>query len=118
MFDLHHPLHGVAFALGVPALALGAPLVSHALAKTRSSALRWVGYLPLATLLVLAASFAVLMGTANAAGVPLVPGEPWQSVPDGVVALNGWANRLLVLCYVGWLMFVAIEFKRPVTLAA
>lgn len=118
VFDLHHPLHGVAFALGVPALALGAPLVSHALAKTRPSALRWVGYLPLATLLVLAASFGVLVGTANAAGVPLVPGEPWQSVPKGVVALNGWANRLLVVCYVGWLMFVALELKRSSTLAA
>lgn len=112
VFELHHPLHGVAFALGVPALALGAPIVSHALAETSSSKLRWIGYLPVAALLVLVASFGVLVGTATSAGVPLVPGEPWQSVPNGVVALNGWANRLLVVCYVGWLVFVAVELKK------
>ncbi len=58
------------------------------------------------------------MGTANAAGVPLVPGEPWQSTPKGVVALNGWANRLFIVCYVGWLTLVALELNRSSTLAA
>lgn len=35
---------------------------------------------------------------------------PPERVPDGVVALGGYANRLLVLCYVGWLIVIAYAF--------
>ncbi len=33
--------------------------------------------------------------------------EAPEEVPDGVIALGGYANRLLVLCYVLWLIVTA-----------
>jgi hypothetical protein len=35
---------------------------------------------------------------------------PPERVPDGVVAFGGYANRLLTVCYVGWLIVVASAF--------
>jgi hypothetical protein len=36
--------------------------------------------------------------------------KPPDTVPPGVVALAGYANRLLVLCYVGWLIIIAANY--------
>jgi hypothetical protein len=42
------------------------------------------------------------------AGIVMGPGAtPPERVPPGVIALGGYANRLLVLCDVGWLMLIA-----------
>ena len=32
---------------------------------------------------------------------------PPEKVPEGVIALAGYANRLFVFCYVGWLIVIA-----------
>ncbi len=42
------------------------------------------------------------------AGLPMDNNaEPPENVPDGVIALGGYANRLLVLCYELWLIVIA-----------
>ena len=33
--------------------------------------------------------------------------EPPKTVPDGVIAVNGYANRLLVFCYIFWVIIIA-----------
>lgn len=108
LFDVNHPLHGAAFGLGVPTLALGAPIVGVALAiRDRAPLLAAASQAPWLSVGLMAGSFALLMSTAEAAGVVLAPGEPWGEVPAGVTAWMGWANRLLVASYLGWTALVA-----------
>lgn len=113
LFDVNHPLHGAAFGLGVPSLALGAPLVGVSLARRdRSPLLGWASQAPWLSVLLMGASFWLCVSTAAAAGVRLTPGAPWREVPAGVVAVMGWANRLLVITYVGWILLVARHLSR------
>ncbi|MCB9674698.1 MAG: DUF998 domain-containing protein [Alphaproteobacteria bacterium] len=108
LFDIHHPLHGAAFGLGVPTLALGAVLVGASLGRQQGAWLLAVSQLPWLSIVAMAGSFAVCFSTAEAAGVELSPdAKPWDAVPDGVIAVMGWANRLLVVAYLGWATTVA-----------
>lgn len=36
--------------------------------------------------------------------------EPPDSVPAGVIAVSGYANRILVFCYILWLLVIAKIF--------
>jgi hypothetical protein len=113
MFDLKHRLHAVAFGIGVPSLPVAALLIGHHLAVSEG----WSAY----GMAIVAASHAtwvsvVLMGGAMAvmfagfkrAGIEMGPDvKPPDRVPAGVIAVGGYANRLLVLCDVGWLMLIA-----------
>jgi hypothetical protein len=45
------------------------------------------------------------------AGIVMGPGQkPPSSVPDGVVAVVGYANRILIAAYIYWLLFVANKY--------
>ncbi len=108
IYDIHHPLHGAAFAIGVPSLALGAMLIGGSVAApARRRRLLMVAQLPWISVILMALSFALLMKSAGAAGVVLKPGEPWHTIPTGVIAVMGWANRFLVLCYLLFLVVAA-----------
>jgi hypothetical protein len=53
-------------------------------------------------------TMAVMMAGFKRSGIPMGPNaEPPQFVPPGVIAVAGYANRLLVACYIGWLIVVA-----------
>lgn len=115
LFDVNHPLHGAAFGLGVPSLAVGAAVVGVSLARRdRSPWLGWVSQAPWLSVCLMGGSFWLCFSTAAAAGIHLTPGAPWGEVPAGVVAVMGWANRLLVLAYVGWILAVAKHLSRRV----
>ena len=38
--------------------------------------------------------------------------KPPKTVPAGVIAIAGYANRLLVICYVGWLIIIAGNYNN------
>jgi Protein of unknown function (DUF998) len=108
LFDVTHPLHGAAFGLGVPSLAVGAVVVGIGLARRDGAGwLGWASQAPWVSVALMAGSFALCFQTATAAGIPLDPNAPWTEVPDGVIAVMGWANRLLVATYIGWGVAVA-----------
>lgn len=109
LFDVNHPLHGAAFGLGVPSLALGAMVVGVSLARRDGKLwLALASQLPWMSIVGMAGSFALCFSTAEAVGITLSPDlEPWTVVPDGVIAVMGWANRLLVVTYLGWAALVA-----------
>lgn len=45
------------------------------------------------------------------AGVPFGPNqEPLKEIPEGIIALNGFANRLLVFAYVTFNILVSLIF--------
>ena len=116
LFDLKHPLHGTAFALGVPTIMIGALLVSYHLVKRSDWAQYSTGTLLSAhaiwiSLVLMGVSMAVMMNGFKQAGVQMGPGAtPPDTVPSGVVAVAGYFNRLLVICNTAWIMVMAYVY--------
>jgi hypothetical protein len=113
LFDVKHPLHGAAFGLGIPTLPIGALLVSYHLIKSadwnnHSSTILFSAHSVWVSLVLMGVAMAVMISGFNKAGVPMgkdVP--PPESVPAGVIAVAGYFNRILVLCYALWVIFIA-----------
>ncbi len=116
LFDLKHPLHGAAFALGVPTIMVGALLVTYHLVNRSDWAQYSTGTLVAAhaiwiSLVLMGVSMAVMMNGFKQAGVPMGPGAtPPDTVPTGVVAVAGYFNRLLVICNTAWIMAMAYVY--------
>jgi hypothetical protein len=106
VFDVKHPLHGLAAGLGIPVLPVAAMLIGVNLSKQRSanrplllglSNLTWV------SVALMAASMGLLFQSLQQAGVNMSPdAAPLPALPAGVIAFNGWANRLLIVAYCAW----------------
>lgn len=108
LFDVNHPGHGLAFALGVPSWPVGVLLAGIPLARRDGRRIiAWISHAPWLSLLIMAGSFGLLASSAAKAGVVLEPGKPWHEIPTGVIAWMGWANRLLVIAYLAWTAVVA-----------
>jgi Protein of unknown function (DUF998) len=107
LFDIKHKLHGASFMLGVPAVPIAAMFIGYNLSGANSlvfiaSQATWI------SLVLMGVAMMVMMSGFKKSGIPMGPdATPPEKVPDGVIALAGYANRLLVICYVGWLMVVA-----------
>lgn len=116
LFDVKHKLHGLSFALGVPTMPIGALIICYHLLGTGffepfktlmllSSHAIWV------SLILMAVSMMVMFSGFKKAGIPVGPDQkPPEVVPPGVIALGGYANRLLVLCYAGWNVVIVYVF--------
>jgi hypothetical protein len=113
LFDVNHKHHGLAFLLGVPTLPVAALLIGYDLIRTpgmKEQALSIVlsSHAPWISLVAMSASMAIMFSGFKKAGIPVGPNEePPKNVPPGVIAIAGYANRLLVICYVGWLIVMA-----------
>ena len=112
VFDVRHSLHGVAALIGIPSLPIAAMLISLSLRRNRAwsgekkgllltANLTWISYV-----LMTVAAILMFTGFANA-GVDF-SAEPTaeQTLPPGVIALAGYANRFLIIAYCVWVMFV------------
>jgi hypothetical protein len=116
LFDLKHPLHGAAFALGVPTIMVGALLVSYHLIQRSDWAQYSTGALLSAhaiwiSLVLMGISMVVMMNGFKQAGVTMGPGAtPPDTVPPGVIAIAGYFNRLLVVCNTAWIMVMAYVY--------
>jgi hypothetical protein len=97
LFDVNHDLHGLAAMIGIPSLPIAAVLISVSLGRNSpwtsarrsliwTAILTWVGL--------------ILMNVAIFTGF-----SPTGEANPG--AWFGWANRLLIIAYNGWLMIVA-----------
>ena len=111
VFDITHPLHSVAALIGIPSLAIAAMLISVSLGRAKAwfparKLLLWTANLTWISLVLMAASFAILIFTYTRAGGDMSAGII-TTLPPGVIAVVGWANRLLVLAYCAWVMTVA-----------
>lgn len=116
LFDVKHPLHGAAFGLGVPTLPIGALLVGYHLVKSEgwknhSSTILFSSHAIWVSLVLMAVAMVVMMNGFKEAGMPMTKDSPPpETVPQGVIALAGYANRILVLCYSGWVILMAKIF--------
>lgn len=113
MFDIKHPYHGLSFMIGVPTLPLATLLIGyHLLGLETWSSYRSVLFIfshaPWIALVFMGGAMALLFSGFKKAGYPMGPNvEPPDKLPEGVIALAGYANRLLVLCYLAWPILVA-----------
>lgn len=111
LFDVRHPLHGLAFGVGVPTLPIGALLLSGCLAQLAPKArlgLRLLAHATWVSVLGMAVSMALFIASLKAAGA--FHPESHQvltRLPEGVTSVSGYANRLLVLAYLSWIAFAA-----------
>lgn len=122
VFDISQSLHGTAALIGIPTLPVAAMLISVSLGRTEpwseaKKSLLWTANLTWASVVLMAATFALMIYTYTRSGAPMTPGAAPKEVPEGVIGLVGWANRLLILAYCVWIVTVARQviklFKGP-----
>lgn len=114
VFDIKHPLHGPAAMIGIPSLPIAAMLISLSIARVDAwrparKILLWTASLTWVGLVLMAAAFAVFIYTFKQAGGDLSASREMVLLPEGVIALVGWSNRLLIIVYCVWVMAVALR---------
>ena len=113
VFDINHKLHSLSAMIGIPGLSIAAMLISVALVRTEPwsiarTSLLWTANLTWVSILLMGIAFAVMMTTyAQAGGDMSASAEVVTTLPEGVIALVGWANRFLIVVYCAWVMTVA-----------
>ena len=113
LFDIKHKWHGLAFGLGVPSLPIAALLIGYDLIRTESwrtysDTIIISSYATWLSLVTMAVAMGVMFAGFKKAGIVMDQHTALpEKVPEGVIALGGYANRILVLCYVGWLILIA-----------
>ncbi len=113
VFDINHSLHGLASFLGIGGLPIAALLISTNLGRTRAwsaakKPLLWSAHLTWISVVLMAASFAILISTFMQTGAEMpTDSTTVTALPDGVIALVGWANRFLILAFCAWVTITA-----------
>lgn len=119
IFDISHPLHDLAGAIGVPTMPVAALLISGSLRRAQPwlaarKSLLWTSHLIWISLVLFAATIVILVVTLHHAGGHLGPHV--TQLPPGVIALDGWANRLYVVtCCVWAITVVKLAFRNRAT---
>ncbi|MEJ1241015.1 DUF998 domain-containing protein [Chryseolinea sp. T2] len=112
-FNVNHPLHGLTGTLGIPTFVVAALLVSYHLRKKtdwtgKKNVLIWSAHATWMSVVLVVVTMIIMINGFKEAGIVLGPSQkPPASVPVGVVALVGYANRLLIAAYIGWLLLVS-----------
>jgi hypothetical membrane protein len=113
VFDINHSLHGLASFLGIGGLPIAALLISTNLGRTEvwsaaKKPLLWSAHLTWVSVVLMAATFAILISTFMQTGAEMpTDSTTITSLPDGVIALVGWANRFLILAFCAWVTITA-----------
>jgi|SRR5688572_5309430 len=110
VFDINHSLHGLSALIGIGSLPIAAMLISVGLSHIppwsgARKALLWTANLTWISVLMMAATFIILIVTYTQAGGEMT--SQVTELPAGVIALVGWANRFLIVVYTLWGMTVA-----------
>jgi uncharacterized protein DUF998 len=113
VFDVRHEIgHGIAGLLGVIGFPIAALLLSVALGRNemrRSArrALLWIANLSWISVVLLVATLTIMMMQVARVSGGHLPQQAPRSLPPGVLALDGWANRLIVLSNCAWILVAA-----------
>lgn len=113
LYDILHPLHGAAFALGVPALPIAAVLITLSLVRQKGwdkhkTLLWWTAHATWISLILMAVTMGLFISSyMQAGGVMQTTPQVNITLPEGTIAVVGWFNRLLVVTYIVWVVKVA-----------
>ena len=117
-FDIRHEIgHGIAGLLGVIGFPIAAMLLSNSLSHVKDwqGAKRTLGLLAnlswIAVLLLVGTLVIMTMQFSRVYGGHLPQHAP-ESLPSGVLGLDGWADRLIVLSNCAWVFAVASHALR------
>jgi hypothetical membrane protein len=116
LFDIKHKLHGLSFALGVPIFPIGALIIAYHLSNqnnwlSHKNELLISAHSVWVSLVLMGVSMGLFFSGLKKAGIPFGANqEPLTKIPKNVIALNGYANRLLVLTYIGFNIIVSLIF--------
>jgi len=111
IFDIDHPLHELCGMVGILGHTAAAVLLSISLGRTQPwsqmrGALLWSANLTWISVVVFAITMAIFIVTYTRTGAstttPIPVGAP---LPDGVIGINGWTNRVLLIPF--WALTVA-----------
>lgn len=108
LFDVRHPLHGLAFGIGVPFIPVAALLMYRRLTQNGpNTLLRIVTHGTWVLFLVMGGTMMMFIGDLKAAGA-FHPENPQMmtQLPAGVHAVVGYANRALVVVFQLWIVLV------------
>jgi hypothetical protein len=105
VFDINHPLHDLAGMFGVISLPIAAMLISVHLGRTQGCAvaknrLLWTANLTWVSLVLMIAALIIMISRHT--------GARNTTTPD-VIAVVGWANRLMVVVDCVWVVMVASQ---------
>jgi uncharacterized protein DUF998 len=112
VFDINHSLHGLAGIIGIGSLPVAAMLISVNLGRTATwsaakKSLLMTANLTWISVVLMAATFALMIGTFMQSGATIDPEVPITALPPGVIGLVGWTNRFLIVAYCIWVVIVA-----------
>jgi hypothetical membrane protein len=113
IYDIDHPLHDVAGLLGVLGLPVAAILISIKIYRdtewrTSKKLLLWLANLTWFSVVLLIGSMIFMYISFTKAGGKIT--GHLTALPPGVIGLDGWADRLLIIIYYLW----AIEAARQI----
>ena len=117
-FDITHEIgHGIAGLLGVIGFPIAAMLLSVALGQNERwrpvrPALLWVANLSWISVVLLVATLTVMTMQMLRLNGGHLPQHAPKSLPAGVLALDGWADRMIVLSNCGWVLLAAWHATR------
>lgn len=118
LFDIEHSLHGLSGFLGIPTVIAASLLISYHLKhkedwKPFIKPIIFNAHLTWVSLLVMVVTMVLMISGFQNAGIEFKEGsEPPKFVPEGVIALGGYANRILIIVYEYWLILVAKTYIR------
>lgn len=118
LFDVKHKLHGLAFALGIPTFPIGALIVAYHLSDQSS----WFPHTNLIlasahsiwiSVILMGITMGILFSGLKKAGIPFGPDqEPLNEIPKSVIAINGYANRLLIFIYLAFNIIISVLYLK------
>lgn len=113
VFDVSHPVgHGIAGLLGVIGFPIAALLLSVALRRNETwretgRELLWIANLSWISVVLLMATLGIMTTQLMRANAGHLPQHAPKFLPPGVLALDGWADRLIVLTNCVWVLLAA-----------
>lgn len=121
IFDVTHPIgHGIAGLLGVLGFPIAALLLNVALGRnegwqTPRGPLLWLANLNWISVVLLVAALAIMTMQMVQINGGHLPQHAPKSLPPGVLGVDGWADRLIVLSNCAWVLVAAwhaIQVRR------
>lgn len=121
-FDINHPLHMHAAILGMNGLPIAALLIGISFARaghwraSRCMMLR-LSHVPWLSIVLMAIAMGLFFTSLTKAGIVVGPdSKPLAALPPGVIAIGGWANRLVIIAFCAWAIgaaWCAVPSPRP-----
>lgn len=116
VFTVRHDFHGIAAAIGLPSFCIAAILITVSLRKSpkgKAAFHLWAAHLPWISLVLTAIAMGVMITGFINAGIDISAGKAPERLPEGVIGLVGYMNRLLVVAYCFWTWSIARKLIIP-----